>query len=204
MSRLLPLLLLLGCTNSVRGSIDGDGVGWARHAWFDVYELDLGFLGEYYFTTVLLSDVPDACDGLEALTDALSEGDCEEVCEELAVVADTYTGFGDSWYALLGALEEDESDIVGTYEYDPGQVEGAFSASFTRFSLGISADPSECEDACEDGDDLLASDDEGGENGELVIESYERGSRLTGEFEVGFGGDDYLNGAFDAQPCDLN
>lgn len=198
----LPLLLALtGCANSVRGEVDGRGVGLARQAWFDVYEYDLGWLGEYYYTAVLMSDVSDACDGLDALGDALSESSCEDRCEELAWVADEYTGWSEHWSLLMGAVVEGRDNIVGSYNYTNGVEEDSFSASFTWFSLELAADPDLCEDTCEDGEDLLLSDSEQGEDGELLIESYES-DRLIGEFELDLGGADLLVGSFDAAPCD--
>lgn len=197
------LLTLSACSNSVNGSVNGDGVNFARQAYFDVYEYDLGWLGQYYFTGVLLSDVGSSCDALEELSDALSEGDCEERCEDYAVAADTYLGSGDHWTVYIGAWEEDASDIVGEYSYSNDTEEGTFGASYTRFNASLAQDQDACEDACEEGDDLLSADDETGEDGVFIIESHEPNVRMTGEFELDFGGEDRLSGNFDASPCNL-
>lgn len=196
----IALAALMGCgPASVGGRVDGAPVGGARDAVWDEVEIDLGPLGEWSYTTVLVSDIPDSCTVLEELGEAF-EFSCEERCEEYLEVVERYRLHKDSYYTL--SLEIDTTDgFEGIFPHDDNVGEGEFKATFTRWDVAVLSDPEACEEACREGE-LFESDSELANSGELELGGIDR-DELRGRFGLEFDGDDGLRGSFRAYSCDL-
>ena len=200
--KVAAVLLGVGCGPvSIDGEVDGQSVGGARDAIWDEFEVDLGPLGSYQYTAVILTDVHDACEVTDAFAEALrEESDCESLCE---VYLDTVEQWelSTEGYWTLSLFANTSDDEAGEFAFDPLAEAGEFDATFSRIDSSDLVGQSECEDACEDRE-LLESSEDDGEDGTLELEAAE-GEELSGTFTVEFGGADLLEGDFTATRCDM-
>lgn len=195
------LLFAMGCDRaSIGGSIDGERVGGARDAIWDELTLDLGVLGEWTSTVVMVSDLPESCELLEAMDDAFAFG-CEERCDEYLEVFDAFDLRADSYFILTLYANTSES-IEGEFTFDDQPEEGEFNGSFATWDTTALRDPDLCEEACKEGE-LLEANTEVIEDGALDLSSLDKDDELRGRFELDFGGDDSLGGGFAARSCSL-
>lgn len=197
--RHLVLLSLVGCgPASLHGTIDGERVGGARDAFYDTVGVDLGPLGEYELLVVMLTDFADGCEVIEAFAEA-NEPSCEERCEEILGISEDFRLGGDRFWGTTFSVNTSDG-IDGRFEHDGDLGEGEFTSSFSLWDGEPLRDADACEDACEDGE-LLVADVENGEDGELELE--QDGDVIVGRFDVSYGGDEGMKGSFVAQPCDM-
>ena len=199
----LLLTMLWGCgPASLSGQVDGERVGGARDAVYDTYSLDFGPFGELEFALVVLTSFPEACEVVEEYSEAARGGDCEERCEAIVAVSEEY-GLRDEryWTFSMTVNVSDGEEGVFDYETDTSSVEDEeFYGVFSSWDGRALQDQAACEEACEDGE-LLDPSDEEGEDGELEITRAD-GETLSGRFDVDLGGDERVRGGFDARPCD--
>lgn len=180
------------------GSIDGDGVGGARDAFYDTVGVDLGPLGEYELLIVLVTDFADGCEVFEEISNTL-EPACDERCDDYLDIAETYHLRSDRFWSTTFSVNTSDG-VDRTFDYDTDLGDGEFTTSFSGWDGAPLQDAAACEEACEDGD-LLAPEVDDGDDGELELE--EDGDLIRGRFDVSFGGDDGLSGSFAAHPCDM-
>lgn len=193
------LLLAAACSPvGVSGSIDGARVGGARDAIYDTVGVDIPFLGDIEVTIVILTDFPDACATFESFYDE-AIGTCDDVCEEYTQLQqELHLNQEGYWSTVLTVNTSDGTD--GTFTFDTNPDDGEFAAGYNAYDAVPLRDAGDCEDACDDGE-LLVPDSEGAEEGELEMAA--KDDRLTGKFDVNFGGEDGLRGSFSAAPCDM-
>lgn len=190
----------VGCGPArVGGSIDGDHVGGARDAIYDRVSVDLGFLGDYEVTILILTDFPDACATYESFYDDAIDT-CDNVCESYTVLAEELHLNQESyWSTVITVNTSDGTD--GEFDYDADIGEGEFAAGFFAYDAVPLRDAGDCEDTCNDGE-LLVPDIDDGESGELELTEHD--DQITGKFDVAFGGEDRVGGTFNASPCDMS
>jgi hypothetical protein len=199
----LVAALVCGCgPASLSGEVGGDRVGGARDAIYDTLSLDFGGLGELELAFVFLTDFPEACDVIDAYSDAF-EFDCEERCEEILSVSERYGLDAESYWSFsmtVNVTDGDEGEF--DYEEDSQAIEdGEFGAAvFSAWDAVQLQDAAECEAACAEGE-LFAPSDTAGEDGTLELTGTED-DVMSGRFEVDLGGDEGVSGSFDARPCD--
>lgn len=194
---------LAGCGDvRVDGTVNGQAVGGARSAIFGDIDFDVPFLGSIEFTSVILSDVPDACEVFTELIDAeAAADDCPAVCASFVQIADDH-GLDPVEYWTLNLTVNTNDGAVGGFSFaDLADETDEFTASFARVDGAQIADLARCESACEDGG-LLLSEDEVPDAGSLELAALE-GEELPGELTLEFGGTDTLEASFEADPCDL-
>jgi hypothetical protein len=195
------LLLAAGCgPASLGGLVDGERVGGARDAVWDEVEVDWGPFGEWSATTVLVTDIPNTCEVLDAMADAY-EFDCEERCEEYLEVLETHH-LGQERYFMLSIYADTSDGAEGSFSQDEEVGEGEFNASFASWDVSVIADPDACEEACEEGELLEDESEEDTDGGELELGGFD-GDILSGRFIVEFEGDEGVEGSFHAESCDL-
>lgn len=199
----LRLALLCGAAAcgpaGISGSIDGERISGARDAVWDDAELDLGPIGEWETTTVLVSNLPSLCEVLDELSDA--DGDCEERCDRYLEIADEFDLNLDRYYILSVYANTSEGDD-GEFEHDGDLGEGEFDADFSIYDATYFQDLDACEEACKD-NEIFDPDGEDADDGELDLGGVED-DFLRGQFDIEFGGGDRLQGSFRASQCDLN
>ncbi|MEQ1505663.1 MAG: hypothetical protein ABMB14_25745 [Myxococcota bacterium] len=200
--RIVPVVMALGACGPAHlgGQIDGEPVGGARDAFFDTLSVNLGPLGDYEATVVVVTDFPTACDVYDDLASTF-ELSCDALCDEYLDLAETYHLRQETYWSTIFTVNTSDEE-VGTFDYDPAVGEGEFSTAFYRYDGTDLFDADACEDACEDGE-LLQAEDEQGEDGELEIDRADS-ELIHGRFDVDFGGDDRLSGGFSARPCDTS
>ena len=195
----LLFTVLWGCgPASLSGEVDGGRVGGARDAVFDTYSLDLGPFGELDYAVVVLTDFADACEVLEAYTDAF-EGDCEERCEGYVDVTEEFGLGAESYWSFSMTLNVSDGE-EGEFDLDTELGDGEFVASFSSWDARPLQDQDSCEESCKD-NELFDADEEEGEDGRVEITRAET-DLMSGRFDVELGGDEGLGGSFDARPCD--
>ena len=186
--------VLAGC-GGVSGEVDGLRVGGMEDALFDRFELlgvDLVFLW--------LSDVPDSCDAFDEAFEA--GGSCEETCEELGAVAETYLT-GDEHWALSTTMRIG-GDVEGTYSYDDDVLlgEDGFTAEFFRWDVSLWSDYDRCVDECQEGDALTGSDSEPADGGTVEITAGDD-AEVAGTLSMTFDDGGELDGSFTASRCEM-
>lgn len=187
-----------GCANSLHGELDGERVGPARDSVFDEGELDLGALGRLQVLVVAITGMKDACTGVESM-EAL-DGSCTEVCAGMAEVARDHLPSGEMWTAWLYLSTTGE--VVGSYGPADWTQSAGFTAILQRSDLVLWDDEEACVAACEGGEDLSLDTFEDADAGEVIVEEWEPGQRLSGSFDLDFGADE-VSGGFAATLCDV-
>jgi len=206
MHRWLGWLLvgLAACDDvSVEGTVDGEEVGGARDAIYDILDLEVPFVGDIEFTVVVLSDTEDFCEVTQAFADADEDAeDCEELCTAYLQVVEDFDLDPESFWTLM--LSVNTSDAAeGAFDFEELVAEeGEFTASFSRFDASDLSDQSLCESACED-IELLEAEVEVPESGTTELEAVSD-EELPGTFTLEFDGGDALEGSFEADRCDLS
>ena len=198
-SVVLGLVLGTGCgPTKVSGKVDGSGVGGPKSAIYDTIEITLGPLGTHISGLVIITDFADACNVYEDFFDTI-EPVCEDRCNAYMRFADDYLG-RDEYWSLTFHFEAD-GDIVDNFDFNSVPFSDEFSAGFGRWDTSTLGDLDACISACTD-NELLEFESDDADNGSFAIES-EAGEVITGIFDLGFGGEDALEGTFEAQRCDM-
>jgi hypothetical protein len=197
------LVVLAACSPaSVRGQVDGEGVGGARDAIWDELSIDLGPLGEYSVTAVILTDFPEACAVFEGFYEDAFQLSCDDVCDEYLELAQTYDLDREAYWSLSLSINTSDG-FEGTFDFDRELGDDEFVADYSAWDATPLQDAGVCEDTCEDGD-LLDPDTDEGEDGTLELEGIDDEDVLRGQFETSFGGEDGLQGSFRATRCDMS
>ncbi len=199
--QIFGLLFLTACgPASVSGVVDGERVGSAQDAFFDVVELDFGIFGEVNFLVVVLTDVPDACDVYQDVF-AGNFQTCEDRCDTYVQIGEDTLGKDSYWSTTL--IAHSDGDFIREYEYDEDLGEDEFTLGFARIDTTAMYDQATCEEACRDGE-LLEADNETGNDGVLDIKDFVSGDSASGNFNVDMGNDEGLRGSFTAHECDTS
>ncbi len=200
--RPLPSLVLLcaalaGCANTMRGQVDGEPVGPAHDAIFQLATTDLGLLGTYHWIGLAITGASDACEGLDEMEEL--GGDCVDACEDLDEIAHDHLPANDMWTLWLVLASDD--DITGVYPHtDQADFDG-FGATIEHADVEALRDFDECVDACEDGD-IYPSDTDNSTGGQVEITEYESREQLQGTYSIEFGAD-VVEGQFKASWCEI-
>lgn len=198
---MILLATLFACAPvRVGGIVDGEPVRGASDAIFDTVDVDYGWFGSWRGTIVLLTEFPDACEVYEALYD-VEPTSCDDLCEEYIEVVEAHGLRADHYWSTVIAINT-ASGEEGTFDLDQDLGDEEFALGLYDYDNVPLQGADACEEACKD-EDLLVPDIEEGEDGELEIDRADH-DVVQGRFEVEFGGDDRLDGAFSARPCDMD
>ena len=196
MSTLLTLALL-GCANTMHGTIGGEDVGGADDAIFQLETYDVPYLGTYTGVALAVTGAQDACTGLDALAEV--EGQCSEQCEQLEAISRDHLPPDEVWTLWIWLATD--AEIVGIYEHGTESDWDGFGAAIERDDVSALRDFETCVAACEDGE-LIPSTDESSTGGELEITDYTAGEELQGEFRITFDSGE-VEGHFSASWCEI-
>jgi len=189
-----------GCVNTMGGKVDGDQVGPARDAIFDQSEIDVfGYTRTVIY--LVITGVPDACEVWDEFDD-IEFDECDDYCEDLNAVATEYLHHNEYWNLSVYLFAEDEVEI----EYDQGDWlgEDEFTANLDLMDVTLIRDVDECEEECEDGDDIIAGEGEDAEDGNVIVDKFDSKDEIKGTYEIEFDSDDeVVSGNFKATHCDL-
>ncbi len=196
---------LSGCPNTMNGKVDGDTVGPARDAIYDIAEVD--FFGvEAAYVMIVITGVPNACEVWEDFDDVDWNDGCDDYCEELNEVAVEHLHHDFYWNLSISLHAEDDNSVEAEYDWDDEFGEEEFTASVERWDVSLLYDVDACEEECDDGDPVIDDDNgEDAEDGTVVISRYDSSDDIiVGDYEIEFdSADEVVSGQFKATECDL-
>jgi hypothetical protein len=181
--------------------VDGDRVGGASDAFYETIEVDLGGLVQFNWLIIMITDFGEGCDVFEEIFETV-ESNCDDLCDEYVDIAEAFKLQSRDYWTFTMIAVNDNDDFEGEFDYDDEPFEEEFTATFSTFDVAPLLDHGDCEDECEDLD-LLESDDELGDRGDLEITHWDEGDTITGRYEVEFGGDEGVKGGFKAEHCNM-
>lgn len=190
---LCALLAMFGCANTMNGEVEGEKVGGADDA---IFQLEA--LASLNTGALVITGASDACEYLDRV-EGLG-GDCEDYCEELQPIARDHLPNGDLWTLTIWFMGLE--GVERSYGHGGWADLDGFGAIIDRSNVEHWRDAEECTQACQADDMFGDGNTESSSGGTLTITSYETREILEGEYTIEFGSD-LVEGHFSADWCDL-
>jgi len=192
----LPLALL-GCANTMTGTVEGERVGRANESIFQLVSYDVPLVGTLTGIGVAVTGAKDACEGLDAI-DQVSN-DCNDRCDELLAIADDHLPSNEIWTLWVWLISDDS--VEGTYLHSDQSDFDGFGASIERADVSALRDYDECVQLCQD-DDPIPTTTERSTGGTVELTAYDDREQLEGQYSIEFG-TDVVEGHFSADWCEI-
>ena len=192
----LPIVLL-GCANTMSGTVEGERVGRANESIFQLISYDVPLVGTLTGVGIAITGAKDSCEGMDEL-DAVSH-DCNDRCDELLVIADDHLPSDEIWTLWMWLLSDDA--VEGHYLHSDESDFDGFGASIERADVSSLRDYDACVELCLEGDPYPTTT-ESSTGGTIELTAYESHETLEGEYSIEFGAD-LVEGHFAADWCEI-